>query len=201
MGYFRNPFNWKNAFVTEVVFFSNQSTLESGLIPGGRGSDKKRQTVFFTLNPFDGDSDEEEPCEDWILKKVHYHSYWKRDQDAVWWIKLSRTQDQRLQFSQMKSYAIIAHSLVPADCIYKVICRNRRRNVIRKTLDSTTCANSHTQKQLAIATTADAVEAVDLRGLDLHRKLVQDRNGITYAKDNTKDDQTRTRRSVLRVRC
>ena len=42
--------------------FSIQSILENGVIPGRKESNKGRQTVFFTpLNPFGGDSDEEEP--------------------------------------------------------------------------------------------------------------------------------------------
>ena len=67
--------------------FSIQSFLENGLIPGGRGSDKGRQTVFFTpLNPYGGDSDEEEPRDDHTVpQKVHYHSHWERNQDAVNW--------------------------------------------------------------------------------------------------------------------
>ena len=55
--------NWK-----EYIFsgwFSIQSILENGLIPGGKESDKGRQTVFFTpLNPYGGDSDEEERRDD-----------------------------------------------------------------------------------------------------------------------------------------
>ena len=55
---------------------------------------------------------------------MHYHSNWKRKQDAVYWVKLSRAQDRGLRFGQTKSHAIIVHSLVPADCIYREISQN-----------------------------------------------------------------------------
>ena len=59
-----------------------------------------------------------------FLKKVHNHSHWKRNQDATYWVKRSRAQDQGLQFWQTKSHAIIVHSPVPADCIHRVISQN-----------------------------------------------------------------------------
>ena len=91
-------------FFAQCCSFSIWSVLENGLIPGGKESDKGRQTIFFTpLSPFGGDSDEEEPRDDHTVpQKVHYHGHWKRNQDAVYWIKLSRAQ----------SYAIIVHSPV-----------------------------------------------------------------------------------------
>ena len=92
--------------------FSIQSILENALVLGGHESDKGRQTVFFTpLKLFGGDSDEEELRDDYTIpQNVHYHSHWKRNQDAVYWVKLSRAQDQGLQCWQTKSYAIIVHS-------------------------------------------------------------------------------------------
>ena len=53
----------------------------------GKESDKGRQTVFFTpLIPFGEDSNEEEPRDDYsISQKVHNHSNWKSNQDAVNW--------------------------------------------------------------------------------------------------------------------
>ena len=107
---------------------------------------KGRQSVFFTpLNPFGGDSDEEEPRDDYtILPKVHYHSHWKRNKDAVYWVKLSRAQDQGLQFS---STLHLQSNL-----------SKRRSNTVRKTLNPTTRAESHTEKQLAIGSAAAAVD-------------------------------------------
>ena len=92
------PYNWKEFIFHWGCSFSIQSILENGLILDGKESKEGRQTIFFTpLDPFEANSGAEEPRNDnTIPQKVHYHSYWKRDQDAVHWIKLSRAQDQRL---------------------------------------------------------------------------------------------------------
>ena len=72
------------------------SFLAIGIIPGGKENDKARQAVFFThLNPFGNDLDEEKTHDDQpVPQKVHYQTYWKRNEEAVYWIKLSRAQDQ-----------------------------------------------------------------------------------------------------------
>ena len=100
MEYIRIPYNWTEFIFQRGCPSSIQSILENGLIPGGKESDKGRQTVFFTpLNSFGGDSDEEETGDGHTVpQKVHYQSHWKRNQDAVHWVKLSRAQDQRIAF-------------------------------------------------------------------------------------------------------
>ena len=121
MGYVRIPDNWKKYIDHRGCSFSIQSILENGLILGGHESDKGRQTVFFTpLNPFGGDSVEEEPRDDHTIpQKVHFHSRWRRKQNAVYWVKMSRAQDQGLQFWQTKSYAIIAHKIASTKLFLK----------------------------------------------------------------------------------
>ena len=47
--------------------------------------------------------------------------------DAVFWITLSRAQDQGVQFWQTESFAIITHDTVPGDCIHRVISQNGDR--------------------------------------------------------------------------
>ena len=147
MEYIRIPYNWKGYIFHRGCSFSIQSILENGLIPGEKESDKGRQTVFFTpLNPFGGDSDEEEPrddCAAQFLGKVHCHSHWKRNQDAVYWIKLSRAQDQGLQFWQPKSHAIIVHGPVPGDRIVF-----ERLSTPRPAPKVTLKSNGHSQLQL-----------------------------------------------------
>ena len=60
MEYIRIPYKWKEYIFHRGCSSSIQSIRENGLIPGGKESDKGRQTIFFTpLNPFGGDSDEE----------------------------------------------------------------------------------------------------------------------------------------------
>ena len=52
MLYIRIPYQWKEYVFHWACSFSIKSILEDGLIPGGKKSDKGRQTVFFTpLNP------------------------------------------------------------------------------------------------------------------------------------------------------
>ena len=98
MGYVRIPCNWKKFMYHRRCSFSIQSILENGLIPGGKESHKGRQSVFFTpLNHFGGDSDEEELRDDHTIpQKVHYYSHWKHNQDAVYWVTLSRAQRSRI---------------------------------------------------------------------------------------------------------
>ena len=133
--------------------FSIQSILER------HGCHKGRQTVFFTPpNPFGGDSDEEEPRGDYTVpQKVHHHSHWKRNQDAVYWVKLAWAQDQGLQFLQNK----VTCDHLERQCasrVYLQSCLSKRRsNTVRKSLNSKTTAQSHTEKQVAIAAAAAVV--------------------------------------------
>ena len=129
-----------------------------------------------------------------VPQKVHYHSHWKRNQDAVYWIKLSIALDQGLQFWQTKSHAIIVHSLVPADCINEVISRNRDRILFedsqpprpapKVTLESNWY--SHQQQQQSIC---DDVTCT-------RRLLREIQSGTRGVRGSTTDDQTGTRRLV-----
>ena len=65
MGYTSLSYNWKEYIFHRVCSWSVQSILGSGLIPGGKESDKARQAVFFTLlSPFGKNPDEDELHED-----------------------------------------------------------------------------------------------------------------------------------------
>ena len=106
-----------------------QSILGSGFIPGGKENDKARQAVFCTaLNSFGKDREEEARSFDYTVpQKQHYETQWKRNQDAVFWIRLSRAQDQGLRFWQTQSFAIITYTTVPRDCIDRVTSQNGDR--------------------------------------------------------------------------
>ena len=108
--------------------------MESEIIPGGKENDRDRQAIFFTpLNPFGNDPEEEEPHFDCTVpQKVHHQTYWKRNQDAEYWIKLSRAQDQGLQFLQTESFAIITYVTVPGDCIDRVTSQNGDRVIFER---------------------------------------------------------------------
>ena len=84
---------------------------------------------------------------------MHCHSNWKRNQDAVYWVKLSRAQDQGLPSWQTKSHATIVHNPVLADCIFKVISQNgdrilfERLSTPRPAPKVTLKSNWHSQQQ------------------------------------------------------
>ena len=97
------------------------STTKSGL---AKESKEGRHNVFFTpLDPFGSDAHEqEEPSEDCSRpRKVHCHSHWRNDQNAVYWVELSRAQDLGLQFGQTKSNVIMVHQSVPFRCTDRVV--------------------------------------------------------------------------------
>ena len=120
------PHNRKEYIFHRGISWNSQSSLGSGIIPGGKENDKARQAVFFTpLKPFGIDPDEVKPHHNYTVpQEVHCQTYWKHNQDAVFWIKLSRAQDQGLQFGQTKSSAIITFATVSGDCIDRVISQN-----------------------------------------------------------------------------
>ena len=97
--------------VPQGCSFNINFILENRL-SGARRDDKPSSSHLSTL--FGENPDEEALSDDFTMpRKVHYHSNW---QDAVYWSKLSRAQDQGLRFWQTKSSAIIVHNPVPANC-------------------------------------------------------------------------------------
>ena len=51
---------------------------------------------------------------------------------SLYWIRLSRAQDQGLRFWQTKSFAIITYATVPADCIDRVTSQNGDRVIFER---------------------------------------------------------------------
>ena len=85
-----------------------------------------------------------------VPQKVHYQTYWERNQEAVYWIKLSRAQDQGLQFWQSKTFAIITCATVPGDCIDRVILNSsgsQQRPAPKFTLKSNWLTQQKQQQQ------------------------------------------------------
>ena len=104
IGHVAIPHNWIEFVFHRGCSYNINSILEIGLIAGAKERKEGRQTIFFTpLNSFGKNPDEEETSDDIpLLRKVHYHSNWKHDQDAAYRIKLSCAQNQGLQFGQTK---------------------------------------------------------------------------------------------------
>ena len=154
-GYILIPYNWKEYIFHRGCSFSIQSILENGLIPGGKESKGGRQTIFFTpLNPFGGDSDEEEPRDDYTIpQKVHYHSIGNVIRCRLLGKIIPSTRSR---------IAILANEVTcnhrTQSCASRLHLQSnlskRRSNTVRKTLNPTTRAESHTEKQLAFAAAA-----------------------------------------------
>ena len=130
-----------------------------------------------------------------FLKKVHYHSHWKHNQDAVYWVKLSRAQDQGLQFWQTKSHVIVVRSLVPAACICRVISQNgdrilfERLSTPRPAPKVTLKSNWHSKQKQQQSICDDVLTST--------RRLVREsQSGTRDVRGYATDDHISTRRIV-----
>ena len=170
MGYIRIPYNLNEFFFHRGCSFSIQFILENGLIPRGKESNKGRQTIFFTpLNPFGGSSEEEEePRIDFTVpqkKSVLTQSLGTKSRCRV----LGKNYPEHKirdcssgRRSQMQSsYTVLCQQIATSKLFLK-----KRSNTVRKTLNPTTSAKSHSEKQLAIPAAATAAGLVqgDLYG-------------------------------------
>ena len=111
MGYVLIPRNWKKYVCQRGLSWNFQSVLGNGLIPGGKEKEKTRQAVFLTpTNPL-GNDPEEEPHDDYTVpQKILYVTRWKHDKNAENCVRLSKAQDQGLEFWQTKSFAIMTYA-------------------------------------------------------------------------------------------
>ena len=77
---------------------------------------------------------EEEPrCFDCTLpQKQYYETHWKRNQETVNCIKMSRTQDLGLRFWQTQPFAIIIYTTVPGDGIDRVTSQSGDRLIFER---------------------------------------------------------------------
>ena len=98
-------------------------------IDSRRKGETKSPSVFLTpTNPIGDDPEEEEPHDDFTVPhKAAYATKWKYDQNAVYWIRLSKAQNQGLEFWQTKSFAIITCTTIPGDCIDRATSQNGER--------------------------------------------------------------------------
>ena len=91
MGPVEIPYNWREFVFHRGCSSNGNSNHETGLVAGVTESKEGRQTIFFThLNAVGENQDEEEPDGDLSKpRKVHYHSNWWHNQDAVYQIILT----------------------------------------------------------------------------------------------------------------
>ena len=121
----------RNTYTKEDLW-NFQSILVPRLIPGGKEKDKARQAVFFFVKLmfffFGDDSEEDESYDDFTVpQKASYVTKLKYYQNAVYWVRWSKAQDQGLEFWQTKSFAIMTHASILGGCIGRVTPQNGER--------------------------------------------------------------------------
>ena len=103
MGYVKDSSKLSEIHLPQRTFIEPSSPYwDNGIILGGKDKDRARQAVFLTpTNHFGDDPDEEEPHDDFTVQhQAAYATKWKYDQNAVYWIRLSKAQNQGLEFWQ-----------------------------------------------------------------------------------------------------
>ena len=136
MNYVLIPCKWKQFIYHMGRARDRYSIAEAGLVAGGKENEEGRQTIFFApLDPYHSDAIEVESSTDFSKpRKVHYQTHWKPEQDAVYWINLSRAQDCGLKFWQTQSHAIIVFQSVPSECVEKVVTEQGSRQLFSRKL-------------------------------------------------------------------
>ena len=84
------------------------SIIQGGLIPGGRGLKRDRQSVFFTaVNPMYANQDLEKVQFDLGKPRIAvFKNTWRAHQNTAYWCNLKLAQRKGLQFYQTRSHAI-----------------------------------------------------------------------------------------------
>ena len=166
MGHVRTPYNWKKYVYHRGCSFSIQSILQNGLILGGHG--KRQRTADGLLHTALTLLVEIPMNKNLVMVALFFRkcttSHWKRKQDAVSYCSFGRRSHTQ------SLYTVQYQVITSTELFFK-----RISNIVRKSLESTTCAKSHTQKQLAIA--AAAAAAIDSGGRDLHMETCARQNG------------------------
>ena len=112
------------------------SIADAGFVAGGKESKEGRQTIFFTpLDPCHSDASEAAVSMDVSNpRKVHYQTHWRPEQDAVYWVNLSRAQDCGLKFWQTQSHVIIVYHSLPKERVEKVVTEQGGRQLFSRQL-------------------------------------------------------------------
>ena len=146
----KNPPKWK-----KYIYHRGRSWnfVHTGkMIPGGKEKDKCRQAVFLTpTNPFGDDLEEGKPHDDiTVSQKAPHVTKWKNDQDAVFWVRLSKAQDQGLEFWKTKSVAIMTYVRYATWRLYWSCDISRwRPSYFRKAWNSKAVTQGNVEKELA----------------------------------------------------
>ena len=127
MEYIVFPYNWK-----KDIFHKGISSNSQSIFGKWTNSGKKRErqsstnSLFSSMNPFGIDPDEEKPNVDHtVSQKVHHQTHWKHTQDAVYWIKLSMTQDVKpslLSAMWFSLHSFLVSCTWSTDCVCVCVC-------------------------------------------------------------------------------
>ena len=144
----------RGTYYTEDFHGTTSPYWDLKLIQGGKEKGKDRQAVFLTPTNHFGNDREEEPHNDYTVpQKVLFVTRWKDDQNAVYCVRLSKAQDQGLEFWQTKAFAIMTYATIPGDCIDKITSEEGNRVLFerletpRPALKVTLKMNWHSQQQ------------------------------------------------------
>ena len=80
----------------------------------------------------------------WVYRVMHNTcvKYWKRHQDAVYWVDINLAIEKGLKFYQTRSNVIILHETLPAYCIPKVCEDGNWRSHIRNSIHVTSASTN-----------------------------------------------------------
>ena len=122
---------------------------------GEKEKDNARQAVFLTPTNTNGnDLEGEKPHDDYTVpQKVPCVTCWKHNQNAVYCVRLSKAQDQGLEFWQTKSFAIMTFATIPRDCTDRVTAQNGER-VLFERLETPRSAPKLTLKRIGNASSS-----------------------------------------------
>ena len=127
--------NWKRFIITK---FSTRSILHCRKWISGRRKrnvKKEEKQSSSLLDPCNSDADEAESITDTMKpRKVKCQIHWRSEQDAVYWIHLSTSQDADLEFWETGSNDIITYQSVPKECIVNVVSESGKIELFARQL-------------------------------------------------------------------
>ena len=111
------PYKWKEYVFHREHSWNYQSILGKGFFQEAKIKIKPvRQSFLTPPNPFGDDLVKEVPHDDYTVpQKAPFVTKWKHHQDAVYWKRLQRAQDQGIQFWQTKSFATMAYTTIQGE--------------------------------------------------------------------------------------
>ena len=114
------------------------SKASSGLIPGGRSLKRERQSVLFTVvNTMDDDQIMEEIRSDSDKPRIApYKNTWRPHQKYSVLVQFEARSEERMQFYQARSHAVVLNDTLPAISIEKAVCMKTKEDLFHTVFQS-----------------------------------------------------------------